>query len=381
MKIISMSKQKNVFSVEYRFDHELMFDPIAKEFGKNYDFNMHRLRLTSIYSILNKTNIKIKKIAVKNTDDNFNYKRNRSGKIRSKLLGMFCGLIFSILYLIPTFKHKKPDIIIVVNDLTFFGRAAIVAGHIMKISSVRISASVVAPNQRTPPLYADFMVVSGEAIKKVYVQSGIPEEKIIITGNPRFDTLFKRNRIEDRNKIFAKYKLDPNKKLIVFTSQPIQEREKLLNAVFNTLKKLPEMQLIVKLHPSESALLYYQIMDMIKLNNAIIVEDIEIYELLNAADCVLTSFSATGLEAMMLDKPVISINLTGELDRMPYAESGAALGVYHEDELAPAIMRALINDAVREKLKVSREKFVERYNYKMDGQAAKRVIDLFDEII
>lgn len=376
-----MSKQKNVLSVEYRFDHELMFDQIAKEFGKNYDFNMHRLRLTSIYSILNKTNIKIKKIVVKNTDDNFNYKRNKSGEIRSKLLGMFCGLIFSILYLIPIFKHKKPDIIIVVNDLTLFGRAAIVAGHIMKIPSVRISASVVAPNQRTPPLYADLMIVSGEAIKEVYAQSGIPEEKIIITGNPRFDTLFKRNRFEDRTKIFTKYKLNPNKKLIVYTTQPIKERDKLLNAIFNALKKLPEIQLIVKPHPSESTLLYNQMMDMEKLNNAIIVEDIEIYELLNAADCVLTSFSATGLEAMMLDKPVISINFTGEPDRMPYAQSGAALGVYHEDKLAPVIISALTDDAVRDELKVGREKFVGRYNYKMDGQAARRVIDLFDETI
>ena len=372
--------------MEYRFDHELLLNPIIEEIGKHGNYNIFKINLTSFYSFLDRANTTIKSIS-KNKQDgklistSYSYKKNVIGEKRAILLGTFCATIFRFLCIIPGIGSKKPDIIVVVNDLTLFGKAAVIVGQKMGVASLRISASVVPPNQQIPLVSADFLAVSGEAIKEVYAQSGMPEENIIITGNPRFDALFKRNWFKERTKTFAKYKLDPNKKLIVYTTQPIQEREKLLNAVFSTLKKLPEMQLIVKLHPSESALLYNQMMDLIKLNNAIIVEDIEIYELLNAADCVLTSFSATGLEAMMLDKPVISINLTDEPDRMPYAESGAALGVYHEDELAPAIMSALTDDAVRDKLKVGREKFVERYNYKMDGQAAERVIDLFDKII
>ena len=377
------SSKKNIFLLEYRFDHELLLDPIIEELNKHGNHNIFKFNLTPFYSFLNKANIIIKSVLKYKQEEQFvstssGYKKNVIGEKRAVLLGTLCAAIFRFLCLIPVIQSKKPDIIVVINDLTLFGKAAVIAGQKLSIPSLRISASVVAPNQQMSPVSADFLAVSGEAIKEVYIQSGMPEEKIITTGNPRFDKLFQRNKQDDRNAIFKKFDLDREKRLIVLTTEnaPVDETEELLRAVFSAVNEIDDVQLIVKPHPAETSELHKSLLLEMGINNAMIVEDIEIYELLNAADCVLTSFSATGLEAMMLDKPVISINLTGEPDRMPYAESGAALGVYHEDELAPAIMNALTDDAVREKLKSGRETFVERYNYRMDGRAAKRVVEL-----
>ena len=381
------SLEKNIFLLEYRFDHELLLNPIIEEMGKHGNYNLLKINLMPLYSFLDMTNTIIKSIIRNNQEESFvstssSYKKNVIGEKRAVLLGGFCAAVFRFLCIIPGIRARKPDIMVVVNDLTLFGKAAVTAGQKLGIPSLRISASVVAPNQLMPPVSADFLAVSGEAIKEVYVQSGVQEDKIIITGNPRFDKLYQRNEQNDRNAIFTKFNLDRKKKLIVLTTEnaSVDETDELLRAAFSTVNEIKDIQLIVKPHPAETSELHKLLLYEMNINNAIIVEDIDIYELLNAADCVLTSFSATGLEAMMLGKPVISINLTGEPDRMPYAESGAAFGVYHEDELAPAIMNALTDNDVRDKLKVGRESFVERYNYRMDGRAAERVVELLQTI-
>jgi CDP-glycerol glycerophosphotransferase (TagB/SpsB family) len=95
----------------------------------------------------------------------------------------------------------------------------------------------------------------------------------------------------------------------------------------------------------------------------------------------MTVHSTVALEAMLLNKPVITINLTGTPDYMPYAESGAALGVYREEDLVPAIRKALRDPQVIEEMAQSREKFISEYAYKPDGQAAKRIAELITRLI
>lgn len=383
-----MNNGINVFLLEYRFDHERMLKPIVEELNKHQNYNVIKINLTRLSSTLQWINSKIKKIlSIKEPVDRYTpisseYKKNVIGEMRANVIGWICAHFFNLLNIIPTIKSKKPDIVVVVNDLTIFGKAAVNAGKILKIPTIHISPGVTGIDQRMPPVSTDYLFVAGEAAKERYVASGTPEEKIFITGNPTYNNLLKRNAPNDRKKICARFNINADKKLVVWTTQPIKEREMLAEAMSNAINDLKSVQFIIKPHPSEfPANLYIKMLKEKVLENAIIAEDVDLYELLNAADCVLTSFSATGLEAMMLDKPVISINLTGEPDRMPYAESGAALGVYHEDELAPAIMNALTDDDVRDKLKMGRESFVERYNYRMDGRAAERVLDLFDEMI
>jgi CDP-glycerol glycerophosphotransferase (TagB/SpsB family) len=43
---------------------------------------------------------------------------------------------------------------------------------------------------------------------------------------------------------------------------------------------------------------------------------------------MITAYSTTAIEAMILKKPVVIVNLSGEKDQMPYVRSGASVGVY-----------------------------------------------------
>lgn len=238
------------------------------------------------------------------------------------------------------------------------------------------------------PRYAEGLniaVISAFA-KKAYIQMGVPPEKIFITGQPRFDLI--QNRKFNKDQLKAELKIPENKHLAVLATQPLvgfiwteKDNEKFIEMVCNAVKKIPETVLVIKIHPVESINIYKIILKNLKEDSVIICQDIELYELLNACDLLMTVHSTVALEAMIFDKPVITINLSGKPDIFPYAQSGAAIGVYIEEDLVPAIKNTLFNEEMKKKIAQERKKFVYEHAYLQDGKASKRVADLIIQLI
>jgi hypothetical protein len=68
-------------------------------------------------------------------------------------------------------------------------------------------------------------------------------------------------------------------------------------------------------------------------------------------------------------------------DPLPFAESGAAIGVYREEDLTEAVRRCLYDEEARGNLKRAREKFVYEQACKLDGQATSRVVRLIEQMV
>lgn len=238
------------------------------------------------------------------------------------------------------------------------------------------------------PRYAEGLniaVISAFA-KKAYVQMGVPPEKIFITGQPRFDSI--HNKKFNRDELKAELKVPENKHLAVLATQPLvgfiwteKDNEKFIEMVCNAVRKIPKTVLVIKIHPVESIELYQMILKNIKEDSVIVCQDIELYELLNACDILMTVHSTVALEAMIFDKPVITINLMERPDVFPYAESGAAIGVYRKENLVEAIRNSLFDGEIKSKLAEKRKKFVYEHAYLQDGKASKRVADLIIQLI
>jgi hypothetical protein len=84
---------------------------------------------------------------------------------------------------------------------------------------------------------------------------------------------------------------------------------------------------------------------------------------------------------MILDKSVITINFTGLKDPIPFAESGAALGVYREKDLTATIKQGLYDDSLKERLRRDRDKFVYEQTYLKDGKATERIANLIEQMV
>lgn len=274
----------------------------------------------------------------------------------------------------------KPDIILVEDDRSPLGKTFIEVGKSEKIPTLIVCHGLIADHPIHGPIFADKIAVMGDYMKEALIKRGVSPNQIVITGQPSYDRLLQENSGFGKENICKQLGIDPEKKIIALITQPLpwEINEPVISKVFSSMKNFPEVQLVVKPHPAEESKLHELILRETSQNNIIIKKDLDIFELLFSSEIVITMFSTVGLEAIILDKPVITINLTNKPDSYPYAESGAALGVYKPEDISNAIKKVLYDPEVGMALKKCRKKFVYEHAYKMDGLASRRVADLIE---
>lgn len=299
---------------------------------------------------------------------------------------------------IEAVKHiinvEKPDIVIIMDETSILGGVVALVCESKGLPTLDIEFGAGIGEKIDVPIptaineAVDKVVVWGEAMRASAIKGrGISPDRVVVTGSPSFEYAVQQTKDFDKEEFWKQLGLRADRSTILFTSQPVQSpvtpeiREQLVRCVYNAIKGLPDMQFVVKLHPGEGFDLHHRLRQEMKLGNMVLTKDANLYYLFNICELVITCMSTTGLEAMIMDKPVIAINLTGIPEVLPYAESGAAIGVYREEDLVTAVNDALHNDEVRARLAEKRKEFVYRYAYLQDGQAAKRVADLVTQMI
>ena len=93
--------------------------------------------------------------------------------------------------------------------------------------------------------------------------------------------------------------------------------------------------------------------------------------LLLCCDLMVTKNSTTAIEALLLEKPVIVLNLSGEPDTVNYVKEGIAKGVYQEDDLLLSIKELLETEYPKSD---DRERYLRKYMSGLDGNATQSVI-------
>jgi len=235
------------------------------------------------------------------------------------------------------------------------------------------------------------IALQGEEVKNDFRRNGVEEERLVVTGAPLYDFIKDGVRIrkEGNNvKYLEEHGIDLKKGLIVFASQPhdkklykIEEKRRILTGLRRAMANFPDCMLIVKLHPYES---YEELGDSLERNgdgNIVVVRDINIFDLIDVCDLLITKWSTCALEAILLGKPVVTINLGGTPDPFPYAANHVALDVYKEEDILPALRRVLYDRNTKEMLKESRPKFIKKYAYRLDGNATDRILSLIQEMM
>jgi len=223
----------------------------------------------------------------------------------------------------------------------------------------------------------DKTAVYGNASKRLLMRSGYPKSTIAVTGQPRYDQLENLRQKFNKKEFCAAYGLDPDKKIFAIMGQILnsqEERDKFLRGLLRALKNFPELQIVVK--PKAHEEWHRQVVKEEYPAAVVLPAEMGAFEPLLACDFMATVTSTTALEAMMLEKFVLIINLTNQSAAQPYIESGAALYATKEDNIGKEIQRLLNDNKVRLRLKKSMKKFVSENVYKNDGKSSARVADL-----
>ena len=227
------------------------------------------------------------------------------------------------------------------------------------------------------------------------VERGIPADRIVITGSPAHDRIFQQmcNQSDsDSIKIYEQLAIEKGTPIILYTSQPItidgvstpEEQRQFTEHIIDTCLSNTPYKLVIKLHPRESITDYKYLDNHPLRDNFRIVseKDSDLYDLISIAIVMITQSSSTGLDAILFDKDMIIIDyLSPVQDPMDYIRSGAALGVNKEDDLLPALEKALTDASTQRELRANRKKFAAEYTCPVDGESAGRILELIDTML
>ena len=326
--------------------------------------------------------------------------------LREAFSGIFLMALPEAVRWIETMKamidKEKPLALVLPGEYcSFLGSAAIIAGKKRGVSTIAILHGVVTknsleymitPNEKGEDANSKLWVIPtklavyGQYTKHALQALRYPSENIAITGHPDYDVLFGLERLLDKEEILRELRINSHeRKIITFTTQALwsmKSRENLLRAVLEATKKLQNVILLIKPHPGENEDWHKKIVKEMGVRNAIVLDrHYSTAKALFVCDLMITSSSTTAMEAMALDKPVITINLEGKTEYYPYAKSGAAIGVFNPEYLLPTIEDVLQNENLRRKLAKRRQKFLSEHICKTDGRSSERIVNLISDIV
>jgi len=273
-------------------------------------------------------------------------------------------------------RKEKPKAIVIQNEYGVWEKSLIFAAKQENIPTVAIQHGVVYDTHpgynfknwnknSIKNLLADKVCVYGNSEKDVLINNGCPEEKVVVTGHLRYDFLKDADKIFDRDKTLEKYGIDKNKKIVLWATQThgFDNKENRLNAemMFNFFSKMKDRyHLIIKLHPGEdqNAPLYVRFNQRFGNIATILKGKENTFELLYACDALVTKHSTVGIEAIILNKPIIITELEKSANISLYTDYGFDLVIRKEGDLEK-FLELIETKKYRQEFAMLRSEFME----------------------
>ncbi|MDD5086528.1 MAG: UDP-N-acetylglucosamine 2-epimerase, partial [Candidatus Nanoarchaeia archaeon] len=352
-------------------------DNVAKKLNKNnikYNDLEGYLNIKSLFRIKNIT--KKTKRRLKELTKN----RKQKPQMNYVLFEYFPDIVRMIEAVENMLSYEKPKLLVVMNEITTLGKISVYLAKRRGIKTVCIQHGGMGYDHESfIPVSVDKMAVWGNYSKNILIEEGTPEKKLAITGVPQFDKIVRKELTFNKDEL-KRIGVNSNKKVILLTTQPVKDMFDITRELCKTVKSMSKTQLVIKIHPSEYSIKKYKEIVKNEKVDAVITKDY-LYPLISICEVLITNSSTTGIEAMIMGKRVITVNLTGEPDMLPYAEKNAAIGVYKKEDIKKALISVLFDDKTKENLDKKSEEFLYGQCYKMDGKASERVANFLKNML
>ncbi|MDD5699629.1 MAG: hypothetical protein PHH00_00340 [Candidatus Nanoarchaeia archaeon] len=303
-----------------------------------------------------------------------------SGLLKKTLIGIvnqFLSISRKINEMLYLFGNKKINLILLTEDDSEFAKAIARVGKKFNIPTVLFLHGIPCGSVTFGNLESDFFLVFGEKIKDWFVQNKSQNEedskKVLAIGCPRYDNFEKKNT-QDKIVLYA-MEIASGDHLVPETHLTKKRQKEVLRWIFNIMKNLPDYKLIIKTRPGWDMVgLPDKIAKEEKFTNFEVIERTDNAELLNRAKVVLVNHSTMGLEALLLDKKVISVSFKN-LDKFnPYKKMKIIEKAYTKAQLEKAI-----NSAIKDKEKPDKGE-LNRYIL-TDKTATQRAVQFIENIL
>lgn len=281
----------------------------------------------------------------------------------------FCQTVYEAIEIII---KMKPCLFVCTDDLNPVASIFVHEFKKNKLPTLLIQHGMIG-NLRLSNFISDKIAVWGDYTKKVLVGKLRRDPRaIVVTGNPFFDQSYPRYRYKPR---FAGLRKKQRVFAILTTFYDDSKKEvEILEKILLSLTSFKDVKIRVRTHPGQEISLIKEFIRRknlkIKINEAISLQ-----EFVKSSDLLLAQDTSTGVEVILLGKPLVYLNLMGEKDSMPYAKFKAAVGVYKTATLKLKIKKLLKSKGEQKAMQKGQRQFIKEY-LRLDGKSASRILDL-----
>jgi hypothetical protein len=279
-------------------------------------------------------------------------------------------------------ERARPALVAVLNDRNFPSNVFVGEARRLRIPTLLIQESLRKDLFQKPPLGkllgrvrrklrygieeglrnfgqggCDAIAAWGETSREYFLRVGVPEGRITVTGNPRFDQLAGADFSAEARRIRGELGCSEPDFLLAFLSSPIERMmivpkdeklaafERLIGWV-RTLREDPSwtgLRLAFKLHRNEDPAPLRSVLDKRAAGAWARIIDRPLYPLLQGSQTALMFSTTAGLEAALLSVPVGILELSKPLDDWDLAGRGVAAGIRTAPDL-DGFLRAARDD-------------------------------------
>lgn len=221
--------------------------------------------------------------------------------------------------------------------------------------------------------------IENKHTRELMIKDGFNKSNLIISGNPIYDSFFKTCKFNEQSS-----KISYN---ILFTPSTASEhgywtsdqRNMTFTQIVKEISKQRKFNLTIKIHPSSSIIDdYYSILKKID-SKVPIFQQGSIIEYLEDMDVIITSPFSSSAEtyALLAKKRIVICNFFDQDYEDPMVENGVAISCRTPSMLCDSIEKALDLQLYEQ----NREKFIENFLFKWDGNSSKRITEKLLDIL
>jgi hypothetical protein len=292
-------------------------------------------------------------------------------------------------------RAARPAAVCLYAESSGLGRAALFACRAAGVPTLGIQHGILYPG------YYSYMhgpddgdcprpdrtAVFGEAARRFLVEEGrYAPQSLVVTGSPKFDELLEATRNWDRAALRAELGIPEGDRVLLVASRfrGIRETHQSIGSAFERLVRaadaLERTHLLVKPHPAERERPYVETIAAFGVRRArVLPPSADLARLLFACDALVTVESLSAVEALVLGRPVVVLNMPTNLGAM--VDAGVALGVALGEDPLPALRAALSDPAAQRRLADARARYVDDVARGVDGGATDRILELLRDTL
>lgn len=284
--------------------------------------------------------------------------------------------------LTPVLEEHRPDALFVQGDTTSALASGLAAFHeripLVHIEAGLRTASITSPfpeegNRRLLSQIASLNLAATAGNKENLIASGVPSDKIVVTGNPVIDALHMAAALphEISEPLVAQF-VASDRQLVLVTSHRRESWGEPMRQIAAALRALAQQEtetvFVFPLHANPAVRDYF-VPVLQQLPNVALVEPLDYFDmakLLASSTLVLTDSGGLQEEAPALGKPVLV--LRNDTERPEGVAAGTAELVGHDPERIVGRTTQLLHDPVEY------AKMAHAVNPYGDGHAAERTL-------